>query len=63
MALSVNVTVSMSMEMLQEIDEQAEKHGMSRAAYVRHLVNQADDSPFPSPQSLTDGTSENEGAA
>jgi len=31
MALSVNVTVNMPMEMVDDVTEQADEHGMSRA--------------------------------
>ncbi|WP_435349016.1 ribbon-helix-helix domain-containing protein [Haloarchaeobius sp. HRN-SO-5] len=50
MALSANVTIAMPIEMVQKADEQAELHGMSRAEYIRHLIRQADDSPFETPQ-------------
>ena len=49
MALSVQVTISMPMEMVETIDEQATQHNMSRAAYMRHLARQAEDSPFAQP--------------
>jgi hypothetical protein len=60
MALSVNVTVNMPMEMVDDATEQADEHGMSRAEYMRFLIRQANDSPFAVPgQSLssTDGES------
>ena len=54
MALSVNVTVNMPMEMVDDVTEQADEHGMSRAEYIHFLVCQADDSPSAVPeQSLT----------
>ncbi|CQR51232.1 MULTISPECIES: ribbon-helix-helix domain-containing protein [Haloferax] len=49
MALSVNVTISMPPEMVEKVDEQSKNHGMSRAEYVRHLIQQAPDSPFDEP--------------
>jgi hypothetical protein len=49
MALSVNVTIAMPPEMVSDIDDEADAHGMSRAEYVRHLIRQADDSPFDRP--------------
>ncbi|WP_410765779.1 ribbon-helix-helix domain-containing protein [Haloferax sp. DFSO60] len=49
MALSVNVTISMPPEMVEKIDGQSRSHGMSRAQYVRHLIQQAPDSPFDEP--------------
>jgi len=52
MALSVQVTISMPMEMVEAIDDQAEQHGFSRAAYIRHLAKQAEDSPFESPDTV-----------
>jgi len=65
MALSVNVTVNMPMEMVENVQNQAEKHDMSRAEYIRHLIRQADDSPFDVPnERLTDvDTRSEEGAA
>lgn len=44
--VSVNVTVSMPPEMLEDIEQEADARGMSRAQYLRHLIRQADDSPF-----------------
>ncbi|MFC7204712.1 ribbon-helix-helix protein, CopG family [Haloferax namakaokahaiae] len=46
MALSVNVTVSMPMEMVQNIDEEADAHGMSRAQYIREAIQLANGTPF-----------------
>ena len=46
MALSVNVTVNMPMEMVRDIDEEAEKHGKSRAEYIRDAVRSANGTPF-----------------
>lgn len=48
---TVNVTVGMTPEMLDDIDVETEKHDMSRAAYIRHCVRQANDSPFDIPDS------------
>ncbi|TVT88751.1 CopG family transcriptional regulator [Haloferax volcanii] len=50
MALSVNMTVSVPPEMVEKLNEQAREHGMSRAEYVRHLIQQAPDSPFSVPE-------------
>jgi Arc/MetJ-type ribon-helix-helix transcriptional regulator len=58
MAVSVNATVSMTPEMERELREKAEKHGMSRAEYIRHLIRQADDSPFEAPDSRLEDDSE-----
>lgn len=52
MTLSVNVTVSMQMEMVDSIEEEAERLGMSRAEYIRHCVRQAEDSPFECPDTV-----------
>ena len=38
--------------MLATIEEERERHGMSRAEYVRHLVRQAHDSPFDQPDTV-----------
>ena len=47
-----NVTVGMEPSMLATIEEERERHGMSRAEYVRHLVRQAHDSPFDQPDTV-----------
>jgi len=64
-----NVTVGMEPTMLTEIDEEAKKHGMSRSEYIRHLIRQAQDSTFDTPETVlckdensADGR-RNEGAA
>jgi len=44
-----NVTVGMTPDMLVTVEEEAQKHEMSRAEYVRHLIRQAHDSPFDEP--------------
>ncbi|MFC7069511.1 ribbon-helix-helix domain-containing protein [Halobaculum lipolyticum] len=46
MALSANVTVSMPMEMVQNIDAEADALGMSRAEYIREAVRNANGTPF-----------------
>jgi len=46
----VNVSFSAPIEMLNDMDEQAQKHNMSRAEYIRHLIRQANDSPFDPPE-------------
>lgn len=43
---TVNVTVGMTPEMLDTVDEQAEKHDMSRARYIREAVREAESTPF-----------------
>lgn len=50
--VSVNVTFSMTPEMLEDVDDTADDLGMSRAEYLRHLVRQAPDSSFECPESL-----------
>jgi len=47
-----NVTVGMPPAMLVEVEEQADELDMSRAEYIRHLVRQAHDSPFETPDSV-----------
>ncbi|MBC9985170.1 CopG family transcriptional regulator [Haloferax sp. AS1] len=55
MALSVNMTVAVPPETVEKLNDRAREHGMSRSAYVRHLINQAPDSPFETPEvQLTD---------
>ncbi|WP_261372773.1 ribbon-helix-helix domain-containing protein [Haloferax volcanii] len=44
------MTVSVPPEMVEKLNEQAREHGMSRAEYVRHLIQQAPDSPFSVPE-------------
>jgi hypothetical protein len=39
----------MTPDMLVTVEEEAKKHDMSRAEYVRHLIRQAHDSPFDEP--------------
>ncbi len=63
MALSVNVTIAMPPEMVTEVDDEADARGMSRAEYVRHLIRQAEDSPFEKPTALDAAGESNEGAA
>jgi len=63
-----NVTVGMEPSMLSDIEEERERHGMSRAEYIRHCVRQAEDSPFERPETVlcSDENGENspkEGAA
>jgi len=43
---SVNVTVGMSPEMLDKIDDEADKYGVSRARYIREAIRDADTTPF-----------------
>ncbi|WP_436929092.1 CopG family transcriptional regulator [Halosimplex halobium] len=55
--------------MLQRIEEEKERHGMSRAEYIRHCVRQANDSPFDTPDEVLcrdenyENGRQNEGAA
>jgi len=42
----------MEPSMLEQIDEEAKKHGMSRSEYIRHCVRQAMDSPFDEPETV-----------
>jgi len=45
---SVNVTVGMPPEMLDSIDDEAEKHDISRARYIRAAIRDANGTPFDS---------------
>jgi len=45
-----NVTVGMEPSMLVTVEDEADKHDMSRAEYIRHLIRQAHDSPFDTPE-------------
>jgi hypothetical protein len=47
-----NVTVGMEPAMLADIEEERKRHGMSRAEYIRHLIRQAHDSPFDTPNTV-----------
>jgi len=64
---TVNVTIGMTPEMLNEIDEQAEKLGMSRAEYVRTAIRESSSTPFELPDftlaELADSQPVDEGAA
>jgi Arc/MetJ-type ribon-helix-helix transcriptional regulator len=64
---TVNVTIGMTPEMLQEVDEQAEKCDMSRAEYVRTAIREANSTPFECPdftlEELADSQPVEEGAA
>lgn len=42
--------IGMEPSMLDRVDKEASKHGMSRAGYIRHCVRQATDSPFDEPE-------------
>jgi len=59
----------MEPSMLQKIEEEKERHGMSRAEYIRHCVRQANDSPFDTPDEVLcrdenyENGRQNEGAA
>nr|WP_231896265.1 CopG family transcriptional regulator [Haloferax sp. BAB-2207] len=49
------MTVAVPPETVEKLNDRAREHGMSRSAYVRHLINQAPDSPFETPElQLTD---------
>lgn len=63
---SINVTVNMPPEMLEDIDDEAEALGKSRAEYIRHCVRQAPDSTFECPPSVAEESTDaeiKEGAA
>jgi len=47
-----NVTVGMEPSMLSTIEDERERHGMSRAEYIRHCIRQAQDSPFEIPDTV-----------
>jgi hypothetical protein len=47
-----NVTVGMPPGMIVDVEEEAKKHDMSRAEYIRHLIRQAHDSPFDTPETV-----------
>lgn len=38
--------------MLMQIEEEKDRHNMSRAEYIRHCIRQATDSPFDTPETV-----------
>ncbi|NLV09367.1 CopG family transcriptional regulator [Halomicrobium mukohataei] len=65
---SLSVSISMPIEMDEKIAEEAERHEMDYSPYVRHLIQQALDSPFEQPNEVlckdeNGEISRNEGAA
>jgi len=60
---TVNVTVGMPPEMLEEIDDEAEARGWSRARTIRFYIEQADESPFEKPRASDEGAEDQKGAA
>ncbi|MFC7131642.1 MULTISPECIES: CopG family transcriptional regulator [Salinibaculum] len=48
--VTVNITVGMTPEMLEDVDREADNADMSRAEYIRHCIRQAEDSPFDTPE-------------
>jgi len=60
---TVNVTFGMTPNMLEEVDEEADKHNMSRAEYMRHCIRQANDSPFEQPEQTLAEVADETGAA
>lgn len=60
----VNVTVNMTPEMLEQVDNDADALGMNRAEYIRHAIRQADDTSFEEPEAKNaEVTEEQTGAA
>ena len=66
-AMSVNVTVSMPIEMVHDIDDEADKCDMSRAEYIRNAIRESNSTPFECPdftlEELADSQPVEEGAA
>ena len=46
MARFLTMSVSMSPEMADEIDREADKHGMNASQYVRQVLREHDTTPF-----------------
>jgi hypothetical protein len=61
--VSVNVTVAMTPEMLEDIDDEADARGWSRARTIRHFIEQADESPFEKPTVADERVEDEKGAA
>lgn len=57
----MNVTTAVPLERV--VDGEAETLGVPRAEYVRHLIRQAEDSPFDQPGSRLGETEDPKGAA
>jgi len=49
MARYVSISISMPPEMADNIDEEAEKHGMKTAEYVRQVLREHNETPFNCP--------------
>jgi hypothetical protein len=49
---SVSVSISMPVEMDEDIQREAEEHDMGYSQYVRHVIRQATDSPFECPEQV-----------
>jgi hypothetical protein len=52
----VNLTLGVTPEMAETIEDEAEKHGVSRNKYLRALVREAESSPFDASESDVDLT-------
>jgi len=53
----VNLTLGVTPEMAEEIEDEANSRGMSRNEYLRHLIRESPNSPFDGPEnSLPDRT-------
>lgn len=66
----VNLTLGVSPEMAQTIEDEAEARDMSRNEYLRHLISEAESSPFeepsdplPSAKNSNEQTTQNGGTA
>lgn len=60
---NVNVSVNMTPEMLDRVDEEAGKYDMSRARYIRRCIRQAEDTPFDPPENDLSAEDGQKGAA
>jgi hypothetical protein len=60
---TVNVTIGMTPEMLDTIDDVADERGWSRAKTVRHYIRKCEESPFEQPSASEQGAEESKGAA
>jgi metal-responsive CopG/Arc/MetJ family transcriptional regulator len=44
---TMNVTIGMDPDMVEELDDEAERRGWSRSKTVRYLLRECDESPLP----------------
>jgi metal-responsive CopG/Arc/MetJ family transcriptional regulator len=63
MALPINFSISMPADMAETLDDLADKHDLSRSECVRHLLREAESSPFDQPYTRLSEDESEKGAA